>query len=53
MNSSKLLCNTCKMFVHYFNDVTDEGTKVKFNTVISNFEIKLDDEQICDLSTLS
>lgn len=23
MNSSKLLCNTCTMFVHYFNDVTD------------------------------
>lgn len=46
MNSSKLLCNTCKMFVHYFNDVTDGGS-------ISNFEIKLDDEQICDLSTLS
>lgn len=42
------------MFVHYFNDVTDGGTKVKFNTVISNFEIKIkDDEQICDLSTLS
>lgn len=41
------------MFVHYFNDVTDGWTKVKFNTVISNFEIKLDDEQICDLSPLS
>lgn len=36
----------------YVNDVADGWTKVKFNTLISNFEIKLDCEQMCDLSTL-